>query len=172
MENNEMHDPWVDRRIAALDPPDTWQPDSVRGWRAFDNVKRPIEPTAHSWTWAAAAASLTGIGPAAADTRTLLRRGRHQDWQCRTAAPGGAGGGRFSRRAGDDRAGGQTGAQGKQGRGAAGEGAAGSKFQRIRQRAGAGDSATLHRLPVSALRHGLPADPAGFYGPVREARGK
>ena len=48
MANNEMHDPWVDRRIAALDPPDTWKPDSVRGLARFGNVRRRIERTARS----------------------------------------------------------------------------------------------------------------------------
>jgi len=61
MENNEMHDPWVDRRLAALDPPDTWQPDSVRGLARF-RQRQKSHRIRTGWTWAAVAASLTGIG--------------------------------------------------------------------------------------------------------------
>ncbi len=57
-----MHDPWVDRRIAALDPPDTWQPDSVRGLARFRQRQKAHRTHRTQWTWAAVAASLTGIG--------------------------------------------------------------------------------------------------------------
>jgi len=56
-----MHDPWVDRRLAALDPPDTWQPDSVRGLARF-RQRQKSHRIRTGWTWAAVAASLTGIG--------------------------------------------------------------------------------------------------------------
>jgi len=53
-----MHDPWVDRRLAALDPPQTWQPDAARGLaRLRDRQKAHRIRT--RWTWAAVAASMT-----------------------------------------------------------------------------------------------------------------
>jgi protein-disulfide isomerase len=61
MENNEMHDPWVDRRIAALGPPQSWQPDPVRGLARLRERQRAYRIRT-GWTWAAIAASLTGIG--------------------------------------------------------------------------------------------------------------
>jgi protein-disulfide isomerase len=61
MENNEMHGQWVDRRLAALDPPDSWRPDSVRGLARF-RQRQKAHRTRTGWTWAAVAASVTGVG--------------------------------------------------------------------------------------------------------------
>ena len=102
-----MHDPWVDRRIEALDPPDTWQPDSVRGLARFRERQKAHRTHRTQWTWAAVAASLTGIGlllltPAPCSGAGCIKTG--------SAAPiarSGACGGGVSRRARDDRAGGQ-----------------------------------------------------------------
>jgi protein-disulfide isomerase len=62
MENNNMHDPWVDRSLAALDPPDTWHPDTARGWTRFRQRQKVHQVRRTRWTWAAVAASVTGIG--------------------------------------------------------------------------------------------------------------
>src|SRR5262249_30251042 len=61
MENNEMHDQFVDRRLAALDPSDNWQPDPVRGLARL-RQRQKAHRTRTGWTWAAVAASVTGIG--------------------------------------------------------------------------------------------------------------
>lgn len=59
MENNELHDPWVDRRMAALDPPAQWQPDTVRGFTRFRERQKVYRTQRTRWTWAAIAASVT-----------------------------------------------------------------------------------------------------------------
>jgi protein-disulfide isomerase len=61
MENNEMHDPWVDRRLEALDPPKTWQPDATWGLARFRARQRAYQIRTR-WTWAAVAASVTAVG--------------------------------------------------------------------------------------------------------------
>ena len=62
MENNERHDQWVNRRLAALDPPQSWQPDATLGLERFRERQKDYRVRRTRWTWAAVAASLTGIG--------------------------------------------------------------------------------------------------------------
>jgi protein-disulfide isomerase len=62
MENNERHDQWVDRRLAALDPPQTWQPDATLGWARFRARQKAYRSSRTRWTWAAVAASVTAVG--------------------------------------------------------------------------------------------------------------
>jgi protein-disulfide isomerase len=62
MENNEMHDPWVDRCMEALDPPQAWQPNTARALVRFRERDKAYRVRRTRWTWAAAAASITGIG--------------------------------------------------------------------------------------------------------------
>jgi protein-disulfide isomerase len=62
MENNERHDQWVDRRLTALDPPQTWEPDAALGLERFRARQRAYGMRRTGWTWAAVAASVTGIG--------------------------------------------------------------------------------------------------------------
>ena len=62
MENNEMHDQWVDRRLAALDPPQTWQPDATLGLARFRARQKAYRIRQTRWTWAAVAASVTAVG--------------------------------------------------------------------------------------------------------------
>jgi protein-disulfide isomerase len=62
MENNKKHDQWVDRRLAALDPPQTWQPDATLGLARFRERQKAYGIRRTRWTWAAIAASVTGIG--------------------------------------------------------------------------------------------------------------
>src|SRR5689334_8169764 len=62
MVNNEKHDQWVDRRLAALDPPRNWQPDTAAGLSRFRERRRAHRLRQTGWTWAAVAASVTGIG--------------------------------------------------------------------------------------------------------------
>lgn len=57
-----MHDPWVDRRLAALDPPDTWQPNVTRALARFGQRRKAYRIRRTRWTWAAVAASLTAVG--------------------------------------------------------------------------------------------------------------
>ena len=61
MANNEMHDPWVDRRLAALDPPKTWQPDTARALAQFCERRKAYRSRRTRWTWAAIAASVTAV---------------------------------------------------------------------------------------------------------------
>jgi protein-disulfide isomerase len=62
MENNEMHDPWVDRRIEALDPPKSWQPNATRALARFRDRQKAYRNRRTRWTWAAVAASITAVG--------------------------------------------------------------------------------------------------------------
>ena len=62
MENNERHDQWVDRRLAALDPPQTWQPDATLGLARFRARQKAYRIRQTRWTWAAVAASVTAVG--------------------------------------------------------------------------------------------------------------
>jgi protein-disulfide isomerase len=62
MENNERHDQWVDRRLAALDPPQTWQPDTTLGLARFRARQKAYRIRQTRWTWAAVAASVTAVG--------------------------------------------------------------------------------------------------------------
>ena len=62
MENNERHDQWVDRRLAALAPPQSWQPDAAAGLAHFRERQKAYRIKQTGWTWAAVAASVTGIG--------------------------------------------------------------------------------------------------------------
>jgi protein-disulfide isomerase len=65
MENNErheQHDQWVNRRLAALDPPQNWQPDATAGLSRFRERQKAHRIRQTRWTWAAVAASVTGIG--------------------------------------------------------------------------------------------------------------
>ena len=62
MENNERHDQWVDRRLAALDPPQTWQPDATLGLARLRARQKAYRSSRTRWTWAAVAASVTAVG--------------------------------------------------------------------------------------------------------------
>ena len=62
MENNERHDQWVDRRIAALDPPQTWRPDATLGLARLRARQKAYRSSRTRWTWAAVAASVTAVG--------------------------------------------------------------------------------------------------------------
>jgi protein-disulfide isomerase len=62
MENNERHDQWVDRRLAALDPPQTWEPDATLGLARFRARQNAYRIRQTRWTWAAVAASVTAVG--------------------------------------------------------------------------------------------------------------
>src|SRR5215471_4840795 len=62
MENNERHDQWVDRRLASLEPPHSWQPNVSAGLARFRERQKAHRIKQTRWTWAAVAASLTGIG--------------------------------------------------------------------------------------------------------------
>jgi protein-disulfide isomerase len=62
MENNEMHDRWVDRCMEALDPPQAWQPNAAHALVRFRERQNAYRVRRTRWTWAAAAASITGIG--------------------------------------------------------------------------------------------------------------
>ncbi len=57
-----MHDPWVDRCMQALDPPQPWQPNAARALARFRERQKAYRVRRTRWTWAAAAASITGIG--------------------------------------------------------------------------------------------------------------
>lgn len=57
-----MHDQWVDRRLAALEPPNTWQPNAARALARFRERQKAYRIRRTRWTWAAVAASLTALG--------------------------------------------------------------------------------------------------------------
>jgi protein-disulfide isomerase len=57
-----MHDQWVDRHLAALDPPKTWQPNATRALARFRERQKAYRIRRTRWTWAAVAASVTAIG--------------------------------------------------------------------------------------------------------------
>src|SRR5450759_5281075 len=62
MENNEMHDQWVDGPRASLDPPNAWQPNVTRALARFRERRKAYRIRRTRWTWAAVAASLTALG--------------------------------------------------------------------------------------------------------------
>jgi protein-disulfide isomerase len=62
MENNEMQNQWVDRRLEALDPPSAWQPNATAAHTRFRQRQRTYRLRRTGWTWAAIAASVTAIG--------------------------------------------------------------------------------------------------------------
>jgi protein-disulfide isomerase len=62
MENNEMHDQWVDRRLAVLDPPKTWQPNAIRALAQVRERRKAYRIRRTRFTWAAVAASVTACG--------------------------------------------------------------------------------------------------------------
>ena len=59
MENSNLHEEWVDARLASLDPPAGWQPDAARGLARFRARKKAHHARRVRWTWATVAASLT-----------------------------------------------------------------------------------------------------------------
>ena len=62
MENNEIEDQWVDRRLASLDPPKTWQPNASRALAQVRERRKAYRIRRTRWTWAAVAASVTACG--------------------------------------------------------------------------------------------------------------
>jgi protein-disulfide isomerase len=62
MENNEMPDQWVDRRLAALDPPNAWQPNASHALARFRERRKAYRIRRTRWTWAAVAASVAALG--------------------------------------------------------------------------------------------------------------
>ena len=57
-----MHDQWVDRRLAALDPPKTWQPNATRALTQVRDRQKAYRIRRTRWKWAAVAASVTAVG--------------------------------------------------------------------------------------------------------------
>jgi protein-disulfide isomerase len=61
MANNEIRDTWADRRLSALDPPASWQPDPTRALARFRDRQKAYRTRRTRWTFAALAASVTAV---------------------------------------------------------------------------------------------------------------